>query len=149
MADANNAQIGSQVTFSIWDTVVSSPPAWVSLGKVRSIGGYGEDLPEVDSTTLDSLAVERISGLPDGTEMSVMCTFRPVTLALMEAIDAAKANVDARLVWPAAGVTPGTTRYFAVTPRGFTIPTITPSGLIELDAKFRRSSPASTTPSHA
>lgn len=145
MADTTNAQIGSQVTFAIWDTVISSPPAWVDVGKVRSINGYGEDLPEVDSTTLDSTAVERIPGLPDGTEMTIVYTMTASTLALLEAVDAAKVNFDARMVFPAPA---STTRYFGLTPRGFDMGSITPSGLIEITQKGRRTGAATTVNPH-
>ena len=144
MADNTNAQIGSKIDFAFWDTSLS-PPAYASLGKIRSINGYGEDLPEVESTTLDSDAVERISGLPDGMEMNLVLTMTAASLAKIEAIDAAKVNIDSKITFPAPA---STARYFALTPRGFELNSITPQGLVELTAKFRRTGVAATVDPH-
>lgn len=145
MADNTTAQIGSQTTLRIWNTYTVSPPAWSAPGKIRSINGYGEDLPEVESTTLDDQAVARIAGLPDGTEMNIVMTLTSATLTLIEAIDAAKTNFDVELDIPAPT---NEARYFSLTPRGFTINSITPSGLIEITLNARRSGPSTDTPTH-
>lgn len=144
MADSNNAQIGSQVTFSFWDTSLS-PDAWAALGKVRSINGMGVDLPEVDSTTLDSTAVERIAGLPDGKEMSIVLTLTATSLAAIEAICAARTPIDCRIVFPSPA---SLSRYFSLTPRGYDKGTITPSGLVEVTFNGRITAAISSTDSH-
>lgn len=145
MADSTTAQIGSQATFSYWDTAVS-PPAWAALGLIRTMDPYGSDLPEVNSTTLDSDEEEFIPGLPMGKELSITLTLTSNTLERIEAICTPPAvNIDCRLVYPAPTTE---SRYFAVTPRGFDGPVVTPSGLMEITFKGRRSGAASSTPSH-
>lgn len=146
MADQNNAQIGSKVEVYFWDSLLSSPPAYVALGKYRQLTDIvGVELPEVNSTTLDSDEEEFIAGLGIGKEFSVVTTLTAASLANLEAINTAKANIDVKVVIPAPTTQ---TRYFAATPRGFASGSTTPSGLQELTATFRRSGAASSIDPH-
>lgn len=145
-ADADNAQIGSQTEFSFWNSLTLSPPAYDSLGFIRSISGYGVDLPEVDSTTLDSEEGEFIPGLPMGKELSIVLTVNSATLTKLEAIHAAKANIDCKL--EIADPT-SETRYFAVTPRGYELGNIVAPDLMEVTFSARRTGGASETDPHA
>lgn len=144
MADSTTAQIGSQSTWSYWDTAVS-PPAWAAMGLVRTMDPYGADIAEVNSTTLDDDEEMFIPGLPMGKELSVTMTLTANSLSRIEAITAAKVNIDVRVVYPAPT---SQSRYFTVTPRGFDGPVTTPSGLMEITFKGRRSGSASSTPTH-
>src|SRR5215510_7764692 len=60
---ATNAQIGSKTTLSFDGT---------ELAEYKSIDGVGLKRPEVDVTHLQSDAVERIGGLPDGETVNIM-----------------------------------------------------------------------------
>jgi hypothetical protein len=146
MADQDNAQIGSKIEVYFWDELISSPPAYAVLGKYRQLTDIvGVELPEVNSTTLDSDEEEFIAGLGIGKEFSVVATFTAASLANFEAINTAKDNVDIKVVIPAPT---SQTRYFEATPRGFASGQTTPSGLQELSATFRRSGPSSSTDPH-
>lgn len=145
MADSTTAQIGSQSEFEYWDTN-ASPDAWAPLGLVRTMDPYGADLPEVNSTTLDSDEEEFIPGLPMGKELSITLTLTADSLARVERINTPPTvNIDVRVIYPAPT---SQTRYFSVTPRGFDGPVHTPSGLMEITFKGRRTGAASVTPSH-
>ena len=146
MADQDNAQIGAEVEVLFWDELISSPPAYVVLGKYRQLTDIlGVELPEVNSTTLDSDEEEFIAGLGIGKEFSVVTTLTAASLANFEAINTAKANIDIKVVFPAPT---SQTRYFAATPRGFASGTTAPSTLQELTATFRRSGAASSVDPH-
>lgn len=145
MATSANAQIGSGVTLTFYDTALS-PAVYTTLGKVRNIGGYGQELPEVDSTTLDSQAVERIAGLRDGREVSIVLTFTAATQAKIESLCGSETPKDFKLVFPSPGAL---TRYFTLTPRGYEIPTIVASGLLETTFTGRISGAISATDPHA
>ncbi len=146
MADSTTAQIGATVDLAFWDTAVS-PDAWADLGQVRSINGVGVTKQEVDSTTLDSTAVERIGGLPDGDEVTITFT-----------TGATNTHIDRTLGW-ANGTTsidfkltinaPATeTLYFSVFPLHMGIPTIQPNDLLEIEFSGRITGGLSATPSH-
>lgn len=143
-AGSSQAQIGAGVSLSYWNTA-ASPDAWALLGNVRSIQGVGTKKPEVDSTTLDSTAVERIGGLPDGQEVSITVTTTATAMTLFEGWIAGTSNIDLKLIFP----TPATsTRYFTIAPLGFDHGTIQPSGLCEIVVTGRISGAISSTPSH-
>jgi hypothetical protein len=145
-ADQDNAQIGSQVEVYFWDELISSPDGYAVLGKYRQLTDIvGVELPEVNSTTLDSEEEEFIAGLGIGKEFSVVTTLTAASLANFEAINAAKQNIDIKVVIPAPT---SQTRYFAATPRGFASGSTTPSGLQEITGNFRRSGPASSVDPH-
>lgn len=146
-ADQDNAQIGAGVEVYFWDNLLSSPPAYVALGKYRQLTDIlGADIPEVNSTTLDSTEEEFIPSLPMGKEFSVVTTLTAASLANFEAIKNNGQNIDIKLVVPAPT---SATRYFAATPRGFASGTTSPTGLQELTGNFRRSGPTTTVDPHA
>lgn len=144
MADSNNAQIGSQVTLQYWNTS-ASPDVWATLGKVRQIQGIGTEKPEVDSTTLDSTAVERIGGLPDGKQVTVTLTTTAAVMAILEGFTAGTDNIDFKIFFPSPI---NLTRYFTLTPLGYDHGTVQPSGLLEISLMGRISGSISGTPSH-
>lgn len=144
MADSTNAQIGSQTKLYFWDTSLS-PDAYGQLVNVRQFGEIGSDSPEVDSTDLDSTGVQRIPGLPDGKEISILSVANSTTLPKIESIFDAGLNIDIKAVFPAPM---STTRYFAFTPLGFAINTVTPSGLIEVTLRGRISGSITTVDPH-
>lgn len=125
MANSNFAQTGTQVTLHY---AVGSPIVWTTLGKIRSIAGVGMGRPEVDSTTLDSTAVERIGGLPDGKTVTIVFTTATDSHDLIESLVTTGTAIQLRLVFPAP-VTE--TRYFYITPLDYDRGSITPDGLME------------------
>lgn len=142
-----NAQIGAGTQVFFWDDLISSPPAYVELGKYRQLTNIlGAEIPEVDSTTLDSTEQEFIPGLPIGMEFSVVTTFTAAALANFEAIKAANENIDMKVVVPSPT---NQTRYFTATPRGFNSGTTAPSTLKEITGNFRRTGATSTVDPHA
>jgi len=146
MADQSNAQIGKGVELYFWDTLISSPPAYVALGKYRQLTDIlGVELPEVNSTTLDSAEEEFIPGMGIGKEFQAVVTLTAASLANLEAINSNAQNVDMKLVIPAPT---SQTRYFAATPRGHASQTTSPQGLQELNQTFRRSGAATTVDPH-
>lgn len=125
MADSTLAQTGSAVTLHY---AVGSPIVWTNLGPIRSIAGIGQSRPEVDSTTLDSTAVERIGGLPDGKQVTVVFTTATSNHDLIEGFVTAGTPIQLRVVFP----TPVTeTRYFYMVPLDYDRGSITPGGLME------------------
>src|SRR5262245_2395380 len=144
MATSANAQIGSLTTLSFWDTDLT-PDAWVAIANIRQFGEVGADKPEVDSTDLDSTGVERIGGLTDGKEISIVCVGNSTTLAQFEEFYNEGSTLDLKATFP----TPlSTSRYFSLTPLGFSLGTITPSGLIEVTLRGRISGSISSVASH-
>src|SRR5262245_45033365 len=69
-ATSANAQIGSRTTLSYWN-ILATPDVWTAIPNITTMGPLGATKPEVDSTDLDSLAVERIGGLKDGDEFPI------------------------------------------------------------------------------
>lgn len=144
MANSLTAQIGATVDLAYWDTAVS-PDAWADLGQIRQINGFGATAQEVDSTTLDSTAVERIAGLDDGDAITITFT-----------TGATNTNIDRVQTWKGSTVdfkltlgTPATeVLYFSVTGLHFGIPTITPNALLEVEFQGRITGSISATPSH-
>ena len=147
MADSTTAQIGATVDLAYWDTVVASPPAWADLGQIRSIAGVGVTKPEVDSTTLDSTSVERISGLSDGDQVTIVFT----TGATNTNIDRIKGWVDgtSEVDYKLTINSPATeTLYFSIIPLHYDFGTIQPSNLVEISFQGRVTGGISATPSH-
>lgn len=144
MADSSNAQIGSQVALSYWNTL-ASPPAYAAIGQVRSVGGIGVNKPEVESTDLDSEGVERIGGLPDGKEVSIVVTTNATNLPLVEGWVDGDEAIDLKVQIPSPT---NKTRYFSILPLDYEHSAITPSGLMELTLKGRITggSPSQTNP---
>jgi hypothetical protein len=147
MADSTNAQIGATVDLYYWDTSVS-PDAYTALGQIRSISGIGVDKPEVDSTTLDSTAVERIGGLPDGKQASIVFT-SGVSNGNLDKIRgwvAGTSEVDLKLV---IGAPATETLYFSIIPLGYDLGTIQPNNLIEVTLTGRITGDIVATDPHA
>lgn len=146
MADSTTAQIGATVDLDYWNTAVS-PDAWASLGQIRSIAGVGSTKPEVDSTTLDSTAVERISGLPDGDSVTIVFTTGATNTNVDRIIgwQQGTAEIDFKLTLgsPATEVL-----YFSLIPLHFDFGTIQPSNLVEVTFTGRITGDISATPSH-
>lgn len=139
MADATLAQTGSAVTAHY---AVGSPIVWTNLGPVRSINGIGASRSEVDSTTLDSLAVERIGGLPDGKQVTIVLTTATSNFDLIEGWITAGTPVQFRFVFP----TPLTeTRYVYLVPLDYDRGTIVAGGLQETTFMGRITGSISTT----
>lgn len=144
MADSTKAQIGSLTTIAYFKTTIS-PAAWALIGNIKSFGDLGVDKPEVDSTDLDSTAVERIGGLADGKEITINCIGNATTVPLIEGLFNANATIDFRITFPSPTTA---SRYFSVFPLGWTFNTIVPSGLIEVHLRGRISGPIVTSPTH-
>lgn len=146
MADSTTAQIGATVDLAFWDTSLS-PDAWTDLGQIRSINGVGVTKSEVDSTTLDSTAVERIGGLPDGDQVTIVFT-----------TGAANTHVDQIIAWVDGTsevdykITLGTPAtevlYWSLIPLHYDLGTIQPSNLVEISLQGRITGGISATPSH-
>ena len=133
MANNTNSQIGSQTEIAFWKTLLS-PPAYEVLGQVISIGGIGVMKPEVPSTTLESTGVERIGGLPDGKEVSIVVTTNATNLPLFEGWVNGSEAIDLRVAIPEPT---NQTRYFSILPLDYDMGTITPSGLMDITLKGR------------
>lgn len=146
MANSSNAQIGSQTVLAAYD-LTASPNHYSTVGYVRSISGVGAMKPEVDSTTLDSTAVERIGGLPDGKEVTVVLTTTSTIITTVEGWLAQTEEVQFRLTIPSPA---SVTRYFSLIVLDYEHSQITPSGLMELTFKGRiTGSIATVEPSHS
>jgi hypothetical protein len=147
MATSTNAQIGAGVVLSYWDTVASSPAAFAVLGKIRSIAGIGVNKPEVDSTTLDSTAVERIGGLPDGKQVTIVLTTGATntTMDLIEGWVNGTTAIDFKLAIPSPATE---TRYFSLILLDWDLGTISPSNLVEVTLQGRITGSVSSTNSH-
>jgi hypothetical protein len=132
-ADSTEAQIGAGVAVAYWD-VTQSPDAYTTIGNIRTVAGIGAMNPEVDSTTLDSPGVERIGGLSDGKEVTIVMVNNAANLLLVEAWIAAKAVLDVRVTKPAPS---SNVRYFSVLSLDYDEGTISPQGLLEINFKTR------------
>lgn len=139
MADATLAQTGSAATLHY---AVGSPIVWTNLGPIRSISGIGASRSEVDSTTLDSTAVERIGGLPDGKQVSIVFTTATSNHDLIEGFVTAGTTIQLRIVFPAPLTE---TRYFYVVPLDYDRGTIAPGQLQETTFMGRITGSISTT----
>lgn len=146
MADSTTAQIGATVDLAYWNTALS-PDAYSDLGQIRSINGVGVTKPEVDSTTLDSTAMEYIGGLENGDTCTIVFT-----------TGAANTNIDRIRGWLTAAVevdfrltanSPATeVLYFSVTPLHFDLGNIQPNNLLELTFSGRITGGISATDPH-
>lgn len=146
MANYLTAQIGATVDLAYWNTAVS-PDAWADLGQIRSIAGVGVTSQEVDSTTLDSTAVERIAGLDDGDSVTIVFT-----------TGATNTNLDRVVGWKTTGTaidfkltlgSPATeVLYFSITPLHYDLGSMQPNNLIEITFSGRITGTVSATPSH-
>lgn len=132
-ADSTNAQIGSLSSLFYWNAT-ASPAAYQTLGKVRSIQGVGVNKTEVDSTTLDSTGVDRIGGLPDGKQITIVLTLTAASLLLVEGFLNSTASIDLKLTTPAPS---STSRYFSMLPLDYDRGTMTASGLLEITLQGR------------
>lgn len=126
MADATEAQIGQYVDLSYGSA--ASPPVWTPLGAVRNISGVGLTLAEVDTTTLDSAAKERIFGMKDGNQITVVFTTRSLIMDLVDAWIAARAAIAMRLRIPAPA---NEDRFFYFIPLSYDHGTIQAENLME------------------
>lgn len=140
MADSTLAQIGAGVTLHY---AVGSPIVWTPLGPVRSVAGVGSARSEVDSTTLDSLAVERIGGLPDGKQTTIVFAAATSNMDLIEGFVTAGTPIRLRIVAPAPL---SETRYFNFVPLDWDLGSITPNGLVEITLMGRITGAISVTP---
>lgn len=147
MADSTTAQIGATVDLAFWDTS-QSPDAYTDLGQVRSIAGVGSTKPEVDSTTLDSTAVERISGLPDGDSVTIVFTTGATNTNLdrIRGWQSGSSEVDYKLT---LGAPATEILYFSLIPLHFDLGTIQPSNLVEVTFQGRITGSISSTDPHA
>lgn len=143
MADRNNAQIGAGVQLLYWDEV-TSPNVYSALGKVRSINGIGVSRPEVGSTTLESTAEERIAGLPDGKQVTIVLTTTGPAIELVELFRDLDV-VDLKLVIPAPATK---TRYFSIVPLDDDLGTITANALQEITIQGRITGAIASTDPH-
>lgn len=139
MANATKAQIGSQITV---DYAVGSPITWTSINPIRSVSGLGLKRGETDSTTLDSLAVERIGALPDGQEFTLVCTTAASNIDQLEDFVISGAPIQLRVTFPSPLTK---VRYFYIVPLGFDHGTLTPSGLVEITINGRITGAVSRT----
>jgi len=141
MADDTKAQIGQYTELAYSDD--ASPPQFTDLGAIRSIAGVGVARSEVDSTTLDSDAVERIGGMKDGKQITIVFTTRSVVMELLEDWLAAADAKRLRLTFPAPT---SEVRYFDFVPLDYDLGTITPNGLQETTLMGRITGDISDTP---
>lgn len=146
MADKNHAQIGAQTQVNFWDIDVS-PAAYAPLGKVRSVSGLGTTRAEVESTTLDSTAVERISGLPDGQQVTFTVTAASDNFdKIKDLFDDASETVDLAVIFP---VPLAKSVYITIAPLKFEFTNIQPNTLVEITFMGRITGPVTTTDPHA
>lgn len=143
MADATEAQIGSQSTLAYWG---GSPVAWTNLGPIRSITGIGVTRTEKESTTLESTGIERIGGLPDGKQVTITFTTANGNHDVIEAFVNDGDPIDLRVVIPPPL---DKTRYFTIQPLDYDEGDISPDDLLEMTLMGRITGGAPTaTPSH-
>lgn len=132
MADSTLAQIGSETT--LFYKNAASPPVYVNLGPIRSIAGVGVTRSEVESTTLDSDAIERIGGLPDGKQVTIVFTTGSAILALLEGFVTAGTAIRLKIVTPAPM---SATRFFDFVPLDYDWGSIAPNTLMEVSLMGR------------
>ena len=145
MANSTNSQIGAETTLHYWNNSLS-PTGWVKLGQIQRFGPLGKDSPEVDVTDLDSDQMEFIAGLKTGREITITQYCNATTLALLEGLYDAAANVDFKVTFP----TPTTLkRYFTLTPLGVTQGgEVTPTGVVLVELRGRISAGPNATNLH-
>lgn len=128
MADSTKAQIGSKTTFSYWN-LAASPPAWTEFAQVRNSSPVGKKRATVDSTTLDSDAMESVKGLGKGDAFSLVLTTNLANIALIEGFVDGEVDIDVKMTHPAPA---SYSRYFSINALGVTQQSVTPNGLLEL-----------------
>lgn len=131
-ADSTNAQIGAGTTLSY--STDASPVGYTAIPNIRSFGEIGSDRPETDSTDLDSEAIERIGGLPDGKEFTITAVANTVTEPLFEGFYDDGDNVHFKMTSPAPL---SRSRYFDATPLGVNYGTVESSGLRVIISRWR------------
>jgi hypothetical protein len=129
MADTTEATIGAGTELAFWDTE-ASPDAYTVVDSVRSITGPSQSKSEVDSTTLDSTAIERISGLSDGEQITIVLADNAASKALCARWFAA-ASIDFRETYPEDIFSPVQIDYYTVVPLKNDGGTTTPNNLKE------------------
>lgn len=132
MANKDNAQAGKGVQVLWWNDE-ASPPAYESVGKIRSVSGFGRSRAEIESDTLDSEEGEYVSGLRRGKVLNIVTTTTGAAMELAENWQD-RESVDLKLVWP----TPtNRTRYCAAVPIDDDQGTIAPNTLMEQTIQAR------------
>ena len=109
MADTTEATIGAGTELAFYDTE-ASPVDYTVVDSVRSITGPSQSKSEVDSTTLDSTAIERVSGLPDGEQITIVLADNAENKALI-ARWFGMASIDFRETYPVDIFSPVRTEY--------------------------------------
>jgi hypothetical protein len=142
MADQTKAQIGSGVELAYW-----SGTAWTTLGNIRSINGIGVARTEVDSTTLEDAAVNRIPGIRDGKQVTITFTTGAPngTITLVSGWVDTSTDIDYRLTLPAPA---SEVRYFTLVPMDYTFSAIDANKLIEMSFVGRITGPVTSVATH-
>lgn len=60
---------------------VSGPTAVTKVGNITSFGEFGKQSPDITTTNLDSVAVEKIPGLPDNGDVGLVVNMDPLSAA--------------------------------------------------------------------
>lgn len=53
--------------------ITTSPIAYEAIEEVRSLSGLGKTNPLIDTTSMESTAMEYIAGLAEGSELTIEC----------------------------------------------------------------------------
>ncbi len=146
MPNVASGYIGSKVKISFWD-VSLSPDGYTRYTQVSNFGDIGEDTPEIDKTTLDSDAVERMPGLSDPSKLDMMLNMDLAGYTLILAQKNARAALDLKVDFTDAGF--ALIVYFKWIPLGVSIVKIDAKKLLELKYSGRMTGAISVTDPHA
>lgn len=106
--------------------ISSSPIAYEAIEEVFGLGGLGTTKPLIDVSSHDSDAREYISGLGDGSELSIECNRVHTAGNNQDSVITdveAGANVNMQIILTDESVSPNLTKTytFAVTPIGWVV----------------------------
>jgi hypothetical protein len=123
---ATNAQIGSKTVVSYFNTGTS---AYEEFAECDSIDGIGLKRPEVDVTHLESDAVERIGGLPDGETVTLMFNMVAENFLIVKGLVDAGDLVQMKIDFPAPLED---SIFFDIIPLEYKIQKVDPKGALKL-----------------
>lgn len=130
-----SAFIGSQSLLRIGSG--ASPDVYTTIGEVVSFGELGQKNDLVEVTHLLSTAKEYIYGLPDGSELTVVCNYLPTNAQQVAALaaQAAKTTKNFNYVMPSGG---GSLQFtFAALVIGWGLPEVTPNTPVRLSLTLK------------
>jgi hypothetical protein len=131
------AQIGFGTLLKLGND--ASPQVFTTIAEVKSIGGFGFTLAEVEATHMESPGgyVERVAGLKDGDVLTAVCNFTTANSIALKVVWDAGLRRDFELNFPntTAGNLPDYD--FSAVPTGWHVNGINPGGVLEVEIAMR------------